>query len=246
MSLDALTFGRLRGFGSVEWRLLLLSISASIIYFLTKSVQPFPGSIVLKALGMAPLAVLAFRVLREGPAMRGKELLRDRDNTILAMALTFSCLGDILLDRDPSGLFVQGLLAFLVAHLIYILLFVRNFHRPLRPSGGQMALIALVLLYSLLLSNWFAPSLGSFARPVMIYVCTITVMVISAILAGFSRPWIVAGTLLFLISDSIIAINRFKLPVPMRDYLVWGTYYLGQYGIAIGFFREKLGDGSTR
>lgn len=109
-----------------------------------------------------------------------------------------------------------------------------------------MALIALVLLYSLLLANWFAPSLGAYARPVMLYVCTITVMVISAILAGFPRPWIVAGALLFLISDSIIAINRFKMPVPMRDYLVWGTYYLGQYGIAIGFLREKLGDGSKR
>ncbi|MFN0088209.1 MAG: lysoplasmalogenase [Blastocatellia bacterium] len=245
MSLEALTFGRLHGFGSLEWGLLLLSISAGLLYFLTQSVQPFPGSIVLKALGMAPLAVLAFRVLQEGP-LRGKELLRDHDNTILGMALAFSCLGDILLDRDPTGLFVQGLFAFLVAHLIYILLFVRNFHRPLRPTGSQMALIAVVLLFSLLLSNWFAPSLGDYARPVMIYVCTITLMVVCAILAAFSRPWIVAGALLFMLSDSIIAINRFKMPVPMRDYLVWGTYYLGQYGIAIGFLREKAGAESTR
>ena len=46
---------------------------------------------------------------------------------------------------------------------------------------------------------------------------------------------------LFLISDSILAINKFKSPLPLRGYLVWATYYLAQYGIAIGFLREKLG-----
>ncbi len=245
MSLEALTFGRVRGFGSLERGLLLLSLGAGILYFLTQSVQPFPGSVLLKALGMAPLIVIAFRALREGD-VRGLAWLRDHDNTILAAALAFSCLGDVLLDWGGSGLFLQGLLAFLIAHFIYILLFVRNFTRPLRPGGQQLLLIGLVLLYSLTLAQWFAPSLGSFARPVMVYVCTITVMVISAILADFSCRWILIGAVLFLFSDTIIAVNRFKLPVPLDDYLVWGTYYLGQYGIAVGYLREKLGDETKR
>jgi uncharacterized membrane protein YhhN len=76
----------------------------------------------------------------------------------------------------------------------------------------------------------------------MLYVCVITVMVVASILAGFSRPWVCSCAILFLISDSLIAASKFKTPVPMRGYLVWATYYLGQYGIAVGFLREKLGE----
>jgi uncharacterized membrane protein YhhN len=240
MSLDALTFGRLRGFGASDRVLLLLSIASSAIYWLTAS-APFPGRVWVKALSIATLAVLAFRLLRE--EAHGREWLRDHDNTILGAALVFSCLGDVLLDLDGERLFVQGLLAFLTAHFLYILLFVRNWPRPLRPGGGQLLLVAAILLTSLLLANWFAPSLGTFAKPVMLYLCVITVMTVTATLAGFSTRWIVAGALLFLISDALIATHKFKTPVPGRDFLVWSTYYLGQYGIAIGFLREKRGEG---
>ncbi len=247
MSPDTLTFGRLREFGATDNILLLISVVCSIIYFATLSWQPFPGSILLKALSIAPLAVLAFKLLREPHHNHSAlALLRDRDNLILGMALIFSCLGDIYLGLDPVRLFINGLLMFLVAHFIYILLFVRNWERPLRPGGVQMLLAALVLVYSLLLSGWLSPSLGSYAKPVMIYVCAITVMAVTAILAKFSKPWVWLGAILFLVSDSIVAADKFKTGVPMRDHLVWATYYLAQYCIAIGFLREKLGEDSSR
>jgi uncharacterized membrane protein YhhN len=66
------------------------------------------------------------------------------------------------------------------------------------------------------------------------------VMVVAVFLAGFITPWVYAGAILFLISDSIIAISKFKTPVPSQGHLVWATYYLGQCGIALGFLREKL------
>jgi uncharacterized membrane protein YhhN len=242
MSLDSLTFGHLRHFGSVDRTLLLLSILCSFIYWVTQSFQPYPGSVMLKMLSVALLAVITFRALREPSIkMHGVEWLRDRDNVILAMALAFSSMGDVLLALDPPRLFLKGLFAFLVAHFIYILLFVRNWTRPLRPKGWQLAMTAAVLTYSMLLSNWLSPSLGTVAGPVMFYVCAITVMVVAVILVGFSKPWIYTGAILFLLSDSIIAIDKFKTSVFMRDYLVWATYYLGQYGIAIGFLQEKLG-----
>jgi len=243
MSLDSLTFGRLRRFGAIDRALLLLSIICSFFYLVTQSFQPYPGSVLLKMLSVAPLAVIAFKALREPSANpHGVEWLRDRDNVILAMALAFSSLGDVLLDLDPERLFLRGLFAFLVAHFIYILLFVRNWVRPLRPKGWQLALVAAVLIHSMLLSQWLAPSLGTVAGPVMLYVCVITVMVASAALAGFSKPWVYSGVILFLVSDSILAVNKFKSPVPLRGYLIWVTYYLAQYGIAIGFLREKLGE----
>jgi len=244
MNTNALTFGRLRGFGGLDKALLLISIVSGTVYLATQSAQPFPGSIWLKALSIAPLAVLAVKLLREAKSRpRRIEWLRDRDNLILGAALAFSCLGDVLLDL-PGQHFVQGLLAFLVAHFIYILLFVRNWPRPLRPSGKQLALAAAVLIYSLLLANWLAPDLGSLAGPVTVYICAITVMAVSTIFAGFSKPYVWIGAILFVLSDSMIAVGRFKTPVPMASYLIWATYYLGQYGIAVGFLREKLGDGA--
>jgi uncharacterized membrane protein YhhN len=241
MNIGAL--GRLRPFGAPDRALMLLSVICSFAYLVTQSFQPYPGSALWKVLSVASLAVIAFRAMPESSAKaRGVEWLRDRDNVILGIALAFSSLGDGLLDLDPERLFVQGLLAFLVAHLIYILLFVRNWIWPLRPKGWQLALVAAVSIYGLLLSRWLAPSLGAVAGPVIAYICVITAMAVSAILAGFSKPWVYMGVILFLISDSILAVNKFKSPVPLGGYLIWVTYYLAQYGIAIGFLRQKLGE----
>lgn len=242
-----LGFGRLRRFGAIDRTLLLSSIVCSFFYLITQSFQPYPGSVLLKVLSVAPLAALAFRALREPSSKpHGVEWLSDWDNVILGMALAFSSLGDALLALDPERLFIKGLLAFLVAHLIYILLFVRNWARPLRPKRWQLALVAAVLIYSLLLSQWLAPSLGDFVGPVMFYVCVITVMAVSAILARVSTSWVYSGVILFLISDSILAVDKFKGPAPLSGYFVWATYYLAQYGIAIGFLREKLGEKQHR
>ena len=244
--MDALTFGRLRNFGRVDKCLLLLSIISSAAYLATRGVQPFPGSVALKALSIAPLAVLAFRVLgTAGSRPNGVESRHTRDNLILAAALVLSCLGDIFLHLDPRRYFTHALGTFLFAHLAYIVLFTRSWPRPLRARGSQMLLTALVLVYSLLVSSWLWSGLGTQAvPPVMVYSCAITVMTVSTILAGFSKPFVWIGALLFVISDSLIAAGRFKTAVPLAEYMIWPTYYLGQYGIAIGFLREKSGDDS--
>jgi len=229
--LDALTFGRLRHFGRLEQWLLLLSIGSGAAYMATRAVQPFPGSVVVKALSMAPLAVLAFRVLSKAE--------RVRDARILATALALSCLGDVFLHLDPRRYFAHALGSFLLAHLAYILLFARNWPRPLRPSAGQVILAALVLVYGLLLCVWLGTGLGRLLVPALAYAGAITAMTVSTILAGFSRPFVWIGALLFLISDSLIAAGRFRMAVPLAALLIWPTYYLAQYGIAIGFLREK-------
>jgi uncharacterized membrane protein YhhN len=196
-----------------------LSIVSGVVYLATEPWQPFSGSFLVKGMSVGPLALLAF--LAGSP--------------VLGLALALSTLGDILLDLDPERLFVFGLGSFLVAHLVYIFLFVRNRRRTIILGTPRLLLAVLVLMYSIGISAWLLPSLGGLIVPVAIYMCAITAMVVSAILARFSNPWIVVGAILFLISDSLLAVNKFKTPVPYRDFLVWTTYYVGQYGIAIGF-----------
>jgi uncharacterized membrane protein YhhN len=106
-------------------------------------------------------------------------------------------------------------------------------------GARQVVVVVMVLLYSITVSAWLIPSLGALIVPVAIYMCAITAMVISSILARFRKPWVVVGAILFLISDSLLAVNKFKSPLPYRNLLVWSTYYLGQFGIALGVLKSN-------
>jgi uncharacterized membrane protein YhhN len=241
-----LTFGRLLHFGTLDGVLLLVSIGSSIVYLATRGIQPFPGSVVLKALGMAPLAVLTFRVLDKADRTAGGASRSSvRDSHLLALALALSCVGDVLLHLGFRRYFGLGLGTFFLAHVAYIVLFVRSWPRPLRPGRLELALVAAVLVYSVVVTGWLSTQLGGYAFPVIAYSAAITAMTVSAILARFSTPLVWIGAMLFVLSDSLIAAGRFRAVLPLAAYLIWPTYYLGQYGIAIGFLREKAGDRSA-
>lgn len=198
----------------------VLSISFSAVYFATIPFHPFPGSAAIKGLSIATLAVLAW--------IHGARLL--------ALALAASTAGDVLLDVDPAHLFVAGLCAFLAAHVVYTVLFVMRRPRPVRLSGARMAVLAAILLYTCSVSAWLVPSLGAMTIPVVFYMCVITAMVTSSIVARVSI-FVPIGAILFLGSDSMLAIAKFKGTFPMRDYLVWATYYAAQYCITAGILK---------
>lgn len=196
--------------------LLYVSIGASAVYLAT-------GNALVKGCAVGLLAVVAWR----SRSVR-------RDANVLALALAFSTAGDVLLDLDPR-MFPFGLGAFLLAHVTYIALFVRNRTIEGRAGWGRFAAVTVILAFSAGLAAWIVPSVGNLAAPVVLYICALTGMVSTAILGRFRSPWVVVGAILFLISDALLAIDKFKSPVPLRDVLVWTTYYLGQFGIAAGY-----------
>jgi len=203
--------------------LLYVSVAASAVYLLTQRWQPYTGSAVVKGCAVGALALLALR-------SRGER----RGAGVLALALAFCTAGDVLLDLD-ARLFAFGLGAFLLAHVTYICLFARNRTTGARLDLRRAAAVVVILVYSATLSAWIVPSVGALAVPVMLYICALTAMVCMAILARFRQPWVAVGAILFLISDSLLAVHKFKTAVPLRDVLVWSTYYLGQCGIALGY-----------
>jgi len=207
--------------------LLYVSLAASAIYLITQRWQPFAGSAVVKGCAVGALAAIALQSRN-----------RRRGAGLLALGLAFSTVGDVLLDLDPR-FFAFGLGAFLLTHLTYIGLFARNRSAGIRLDPPRLAAVLLILVYSATLSVWIVPSVGKLAVPVVLYICALTAMVCTAILARFQQPWVAVGAVLFLISDSLLAIHKFKTPVPLRDYLVWTTYYLGQCGIALGYLASK-------
>jgi uncharacterized membrane protein YhhN len=217
-----------RGFDNSDKLLLAVSLLCGIAYLAARSLEPYPGNVIIKCLSVAPLALLAFRSLR------------NRDGFILGVSLLFSSLGDVFLALDANRLFVFGLGSFLIAHLLYVALFVRSWPKPLTATAAQKILVALLMLYSATMLVWLWPSLGSLAAPVAVYLCAIAAMCVTATLAGLRTRRVVVGALMFILSDSLIAIGKFKMPVQYGDYLVWGTYYAGQLLIAAGFLREKM------
>ena len=125
--------------------------------------------------------------------------------------------------------------------VLYIGLFVRSWRRPLRVGGAPIATAVGVVAYSGLLFAWLVPGLGALAVPVTLYSGALTLMAVTSIMAGFTRPIVPIGAILFVVSDSMIAAGRFRTAVPLAGVLIWVTYYVGQYCIAVGFLREKGG-----
>ncbi len=153
---------------------------------------------------------------------------------LLVAALVASLAGDILL-MLPANLFIAGLAAFLLAHLCYIALFRQQL--PWFPNRGALAM-ALGVGLAMLLILW-----GSLADPVLkaavsAYVLVISLMAAQAIgradaLQGRAAMLVAAGACVFMLSDTLIAINRFIMPVPLSSLWVLSTYYLAQILIVL-------------
>jgi uncharacterized membrane protein YhhN len=172
-------------------------------------------------------------------SLRGKPMIL----RFLLPALGFSACGDTLLLFDASHpvFFQLGLASFLFAHFFYILLFLRVG----RMSGATQKYYRLpvlaVFIYMTGLFLFLRPALGSLAIPVFIYACTLAIMLISSISAlDFSKvpgKTCIAGALLFVLSDSLLAINKFHHPIPGAGLIIMLLYVLAQLFIVTGICR---------
>lgn len=234
MNLNPKTVLQWREMKLIDRALLVVSIVCGVSYLLAPFLltaqirQYWPLNAAIKGLAVSPLAAIAWG------------LLRGRDGKLLCLALIFSSLGDIFLALRNGNYFVFGLLAFLIAHLFFIALWLGHWARPLHPNHSQKILVAGLLLFLVGMLWWMLPIPG-LSLPVAIYMCVLTAMVLAAALAAFKSHWVVTGAILFLISDSIIALSTFKHVVGGRlaGFLIWSTYYLAQYFIALGFMAER-------
>ncbi len=152
--------------------------------------------------------------------------------TFVLAGLLFSLLGDVAL-IFPEKWFTAGLIAFLTAHAFYILAF--------KPGPGHQVSATVFLpfvLYGLLMFFLLAPGLGKMKLPVLVYIATITIMAGFAagrfVDLGGTRPLLAfAGAVLFLISDSVLAYDRFAKKIRPAQILILGTYFPAQLLIAL-------------
>jgi len=151
---------------------------------------------------------------------------------LLVLALALSAVGDYFLSRD-EGKFTIGLLAFLAAHLLYIALFWQMSSAG-APGWGQAAMAAYALGYG----GYLWPRVGEYRLPVLAYIFVITTMVSVALLLPAGFGLVLAGSLLFAFSDSILALDMFVITNRQTKAalgkLVWVSYVAAQAAIVIG------------
>lgn len=159
----------------------------------------------------------------------------------LIAAIGFSALGDFFLAFKSKWTLPLGILAFLIAQLLYVLIFTAIWffsgdNSPLLPRYIAMGAIILTAIVFLV---WMAPKLGWMALGVVPYAIAITGMGAAAMWL----PWVgwpaMLGALLFLTSDFVLAAELFRLPpeAPVRRItapIVWWTYAAAQVLIIWG------------
>jgi uncharacterized membrane protein YhhN len=165
-----------------------------------------------------------------GIALANDDPLSGRYQALIVLGLLASLAGDLLIMR--AGSFLYGLAAFLIAHIFYIIAFT--------VEGGTAPILYIVpfVLYGAVFLFWLWPYLGDMRRPVLIYVGAILIMAWQA-----ANRWLgprLDGSLLamigaygFVLSDSVLAVERFRGSWRSAPFWVLTSYYVAQWLIAL-------------
>ncbi len=195
----------------------MIILIMGIIYIFVIPNNPMEVKLLFKII---PMLLIIYYGLQRLP------IERHLTHYLILLGLGFSMIGDGTLHW-----FIIGLSAFLIGHLFYIGAFLRQF----QWSGQRMLSVIPLLLFGLFIGYQLVESLRIDANdtliiPVIIYILAIMTMCWLAIMTG--NIWAIIGSVLFVISDSILAWNRFISVIDFADVLVMVTYYAAQFFIA--------------
>lgn len=155
----------------------------------------------------------------------------NKKNKWYLLALVFSFLGDVLL-MDKDNLFLYGIGAFLLTQILYIFIIVRQMQRP---SNFHKYLYAFLFVnYVVYLLTLLKPNLGDLFYPVLVYGITISVFGLVATLNYVTKRtrlalYLMLGAMLFIASDSMIALNKFHAAKTFYPVMIMITYVSAQY-----------------
>jgi uncharacterized membrane protein YhhN len=155
-----------------------------------------------------------------------------RYQQLIVLGLVFSLAGDVFL-MLPSDRFAAGLASFFVAHLAYIAAFLPGAADELSGWTAAPFLLVVGILYRSL-----AGSLGRLKLPVIAYMLAIATMAWLALerwlhLDGAGALIACVGAMLFLISDAVLAIDRFRTGFAGAQAAILSSYFAAQCLIAL-------------
>ncbi len=160
---------------------------------------------------------------------------------ITLLALMFSLIGDVLLMfvNKSANFFMSGLVAFLIAHIMYISVFYKSRNK----TANKLPIIVILLIYASGLFYFLIDGLGEMLIPVLLYLLVILTMATTAFIRKRSNKdsykLVFIGAVFFMISDSLLALNKFYEPLPFSNISIILTYALAQYLIVLGILKQK-------
>lgn len=163
------------------------------------------------------------------------------------IALMGSFAGDLLLAFDGADFFLWGMLGFMVTHICNSIYFYSMHSLHLRKS--KIALLALLFLSITCSIVIFIikDNAGAFLIPIIVYMILIAFMAILASNLADSSSYnhasiqfFIPGAILFIMSDGLLAINKFNLQDPTLDIFVMITYGLAQLFLVMGYYKVKI------
>jgi uncharacterized membrane protein YhhN len=170
--------------------------------------------------------------------------LTGRLHIFMITGLLFSWAGDVVLElsKNNDNLFIAGLACFLLAHIMYLTAF---FLTPGKNSilNKRVYLLIPVLIYGVILLSYLYSDLDGMRLPVIMY----TIVILSMLAGALNRIekvkklsfWLVlAGAILFVISDSVIAFNKFIGQFDSSGIVIMSTYVIAQYLIVTGYIYQ--------
>lgn len=194
--------------------------------------------LLMPALGTAYAAAVRETATEDSTRSRGGLL---QGGTVAAQAL--SGMGDIALLGRSEPAFLAGLSSFFGAHIAYSTAFV-SAGRPLEDRSADAGPIAAAAFFAAVgpTLGWAAGRRSARLRaPVAAYAGIISTMFAASTrleedIPAEARRAVIAGTSLFVLSDSVIGLRKFvmKDPSPRSDAVVMATYTAGQGLIAYG------------
>ena len=171
------------------------------------------------------------------PDMDGVPLARPL--FLAALALSFA--GDVLLvPKGHKGVFLAGLVAFLLAHVMFIPAFV------VRGVNGPVIIVTAIVLAlpAMMVLRWLRSHVkGSMFGAIVVYVVVICAMLATAsgaVAAGLHHnggvtPALLVGALAFWCSDMFVARQRFVAPGFSNRLFGVPLYFFAQLGLIAGF-----------
>lgn len=160
-----------------------------------------------------------------------------------AAGILFSLAGDILLMISLDRFFLFGLVAFLLAHLAYVI----GFNIPIPEVSAWGFLLAVVIalggarIIGRIVSALLANGQTRLRMPVIIYGVVISIMLLSALMKLSDLSWnagaaglVGVGAFFFYLSDIILAWNKFVAPIQHGRIYNIGAYHLGQIMLIAG------------
>lgn len=191
-----------------------------IVYIFFIPADPVSTKIVFKLIPILLILLFAF-IQQAGESQKYKMLI---------MVGLFIC----MLADGLIYWFIIGLITFLIGHVWYIFAF-RHIKVAVIPKWGVVLLIA----YGIAMSIWIAGTLLTKGETVLAFAVILYIVVI--LLMGWNafqtaNKFAIIGAILFIFSDSILAINKFIFDITFSDELIMISYYTAQFLFAFSIY----------